>query len=218
MAALPGSLGIQRTRPEFAALGSGGLFDQIKPVADTVLSLILLVVLSPLMAVCALVIRLSSPGPVILRQPRLGKDGKVFAMYKFRTMRQDAEAMSGPVLAAVNDSRIIPSCKWMRRSHLDEVPQLLNVLRGEMSLVGPRPERPEIAEQIYQRLPEFRLRLQKRPGITGLAQVCNGYDAGLESAKEKLAFDLQYIQNHGFWLEAWILAKTLTKLNDSSSR
>jgi len=180
--------------------------------------LVLLIVVLPLVLVCIVLIKVSSRGPAVIRQTRLGKDGVPFKMFKLRTMRTDAEADSGPILAAEDDSRIVPVCRWMRRSHVDELPQLLNVLWGEMSLVGPRPERPEIAEWIHLRIPEFRHRLQIRPGITGLAQVRNGYDICLDAARHKLQYDLTYIRRRSWLMDLGILALTLTKLYDSKAR
>jgi lipopolysaccharide/colanic/teichoic acid biosynthesis glycosyltransferase len=183
-----------------------------------VLAVAALVLALPVMAACMAVIRLSSRGPAILRQVRLGRNGQPFTMFKLRTMHANAEAKCGPVLAKANDDRVVPACRWMRISHMDELPQLLNVLRGEMSLVGPRPERPEIAEQICTTLPEFRQRLAVRPGITGLAQICNGYDTCMEGYKHKLNYDLDYIRRRSLALELWILAKTTTKVCDSAAR
>lgn len=191
---------------------------RIKRIVDCVLATILAVVFLPAMVVCATIIRVSSPGPVFLRQTRLGKDGKLFRIIKLRTMHLDAEALSGPVLAEENDRRILPACRWMRRSHLDEIPQLINVLRGEMSVVGPRPERPEIAQEVYRRLPEFRRRLQVRPGITGLAQVRNGYDTCVDAMRHKLQYDVEYIRRRSWTLELGILLMTLTKFYDPSAR
>lgn len=192
--------------------------ETVKRVVDCLLTCVLVVVFLPAMVVCAGLIRLSSRGPVLLRQTRLGKDGRPFEMLKLRTMCADAEAASGPVLASLKDQRVLPACRWMRRSHLDEIPQLLNVLAGEMSLVGPRPERPEIAEEIYQRLPEFRRRLHVRPGITGLAQVRNGYDTCMDAVRHKLQYDMEYIRRRNWLLELSILLQTLTKFYDPSAR
>lgn len=218
MTAWPGSIGYIKELNEAAGACPRRLFDMTKVAIDILLALIVLTVASPVILACMGIIRIASPGAVILCQTRLGKNGKPFGMYKLRSMRQNAEALSGPVLASANDQRIIPACRWMRRSHLDELPQLVNVLRGEMSLVGPRPERPEIAEQIHKELPEFRYRLQVRPGITGLAQVCNGYDTCLNAVKLKLQYDLEYISRRCWSVELWILTKTVTKLYDPAAR
>lgn len=218
MAAWPGSIGYVSSVDDILHIHRPRAFELGKLVLDYLLTIILAVVLAPALLICIVIIKMTSPGVAIIRQSRLGKNGKVFSMYKLRTMSPNAEAESGPVLAAANDHRVIPACRWMRRSHLDEVPQLLNVLRGEMSLVGPRPERPEIAERIYEELPEFRHRLQVRPGITGLAQVRNGYDTCIDAVKRKLHYDLEYIRRRSWWLELGILLTTLTKLYDSAAR
>jgi lipopolysaccharide/colanic/teichoic acid biosynthesis glycosyltransferase len=218
MAAWPGSIGLLNNMDHLFEDRRPRFFDACKTVMDYVLALVLLVMVLPILVVCGIIIKVSSRGPVFLRQIRLGKDGKSFVLFKLRTMRLDAEAKSGPVLAAENDNRVLPACKWMRRSHLDELPQLVNVLQGDMSLVGPRPERPEIAEQVYRRLPEFRYRLKVRPGITGLAQVRNGYDTCLDAFKHKLQYDLEYIRRRGWVQEFGILLTTLVKLYDPSAR
>lgn len=193
-------------------------FDRAKVAFDMALASVALVLTGPLILFCMAWIRVVSSGPAIFRQTRLGASGKPFRMYKLRTMHANAEARTGPVLAAADDRRIIPSCRWMRLSHIDELPQLINVLRGEMSLVGPRPERPEIAERIYAYLPEFRYRTQVRPGITGLAQVCNGYDTCQDAVRHKLGYDMRYIRQRGWGMDLWILIRTLSKLHDSTAR
>ncbi|HUT61711.1 MAG TPA: sugar transferase [Phycisphaerae bacterium] len=208
-----------------AGLGTLGLylakrfFEVAKEVVDIVLGFIVLVVSLPLLAVCALLIKLSSRGPVFYRQRRVGRGGKVFRMYKLRTMRDDAEARSGAVWAEDNDPRVVPACRWMRRSHVDELPQLINVIKGEMSLVGPRPERPELVAKLEKACPEFNKRHMVRPGITGLAQLRNGYEASVEGARRKLQVDLEYIEKRNWGTELRILAGTLTKfVNDDDSR
>jgi len=218
MAAWSGSIGYVSSVDDILHLRRPRAFAVGKVVLDYVLAVVLTPLLTPVVLICMLIIRITSPGAALIRQDRLGKNGKVFRMYKLRTMSPNAEAQSGPVLAAENDHRILPACRWMRRSHLDEAPQLLNVLRGEMSLVGPRPERPEIAEKICEKLPEFRHRLQVRPGITGLAQVRNGYDTCMDAMKRKLHYDLEYIRRRSWLLELSILAATLTKLYDPAAR
>lgn len=218
MTAWPGTIGCINNVENSLQARSIRIFDACKIVTDHVLALILAVLLLPIFLVCVVVIKLANAGPVFFRQTRLGKDGVEFNMLKLRTMHTNAEAKSGPVLASENDARVIPACRWMRRSHLDEVPQLINVLCGDMSIVGPRPERPEIAERICRRLPQFRHRLQVRPGITGLAQIRNGYDTCLDAAKHKLKYDLEYIRRRNWLFEISILLKTLTKLYDPSAR
>lgn len=218
MAAWPGSIGGINSVDDLMRVSQPRLFDVSKTIVDYALAAILLVLVMPILLICGILIKLSSPGVIVFTQTRLGKNGKQFNMLKLRTMCHDAEAHSGPVLASKNDSRILPVCRWMRRSHIDELPQLINVLRGEMSLVGPRPERPEIAEKIYTRLPQFRHRLRVRPGITGLAQVRNGYDTCMDAVKHKLQYDLDYIARRNWALEIGILLTTVVKLYDSSAR
>lgn len=196
---------------------SRSLFDLTKRLMDIVLGISALVLLFPAILLCALIVRLSSKGSVIYKQVRVGKDGRLFEMYKLRTMVADAEQTSGPVWAKVDDPRVLPACRWMRRGHFDELPQIINVLKGEMSLVGPRPERPEIAAELRETFPDLNKRLAVRPGITGLAQIRNGYDETLKGVRRKLNFDIDYINSRGFGLELYILAATLPKFNDQSA-
>jgi len=193
-------------------------FELAKEVLDIVLGLIALIISLPVLAVCAIIIKVSSKGPVFLTQTRVGKGGKPFKMCKLRTMYSHAETSSGPVWATEGDPRVVPTCRWMRRSHVDELPQLINVIKGEMSLVGPRPERPEIVAELEKVCPEFQRRLVVRPGITGLAQIRNGYDASIDGVRRKLDYDLEYISHRSWLMELRILARTLTKLNDTQSR
>lgn len=193
-------------------------FGLAKEVVDIVLGFVALVLSLPLLVVCALIIKLSSKGSCIFAQSRVGKNGKLFKMHKLRTMYIGAESASGPVWADDNDPRVIPACRWMRRSHIDELPQLINVVKGEMSLVGPRPERPEILAELEKTYPEVRKRLAVRPGITGLAQVTNGYDTSIEAFRHKLKADLEYIERSNWSTEIRILASTLAKFNDHASR
>ena len=192
-------------------------FELAKEIMDIVMGFVLLVAVSPVMALCAIVIKLSSKGPVFYKQTRVGKDGKPFLMYKLRTMRVDAESQTGPVWAEEEDPRAIASCRWMRRSHMDELPQLLNVIKGDMSLVGPRPERPEILAELEKAYPAVRSRLSVRPGITGLAQIRDGYDTSTAAFRRKLEADLEYIERRKWSLEFRILAGTLTKINDRTA-
>jgi lipopolysaccharide/colanic/teichoic acid biosynthesis glycosyltransferase len=138
-------------------------------------------------------------------------------MYKLRTMRVDAESHSGAVWAAERDPRIMPACRWMRRCHVDELPQLINVIKGDMSLVGPRPERPEILDELEKVYPDIRKRLGVRPGITGLAQIQHGYDTTVEAYRRKLEADLEYIDSRRWSNELRILAATAAKVVDTSA-
>ena len=186
---------------------------QAKPILEWGLALIMLVAFSPLLLLCALAIKLTSRGPAFYRQERVGRHGRRFILYKLRTMRQDAEALTGPVWAqGDNDSRLTPIGGFLRRTHLDEVPQLINVLRGEMSLVGPRPERPCFVERLKEQVPGYEQRLAVRPGITGLAQIRAGYDQTIEDVRRKLRFDVMYIRRMCWWVDFSILWSTFVKL------
>ncbi len=193
-------------------------FDIAKGLTDLAVGGLCLLLSLPVLAVCAVIIKLSSPGPVLLAQWRMGRGGKVFRMLKLRTMIVDAEPDGRPVWAADNDPRVVPACRWMRTSHIDELPQLLNVLRGEMSLVGPRPERPEILEDLAGRYPHVYRRLDVLPGITGLAQVRWSYDTTPERFRHKLASDLEYIDTCNWFLDAAILLATFPKFIDRQAR
>ena len=182
-------------------------WDLFKRTFDFAISLVALVVLSPLMLLVSLIIRATSPGPAIYRQERVGQGGKSFTLYKFRTMVQDAEAASGPVLSTGDgDERLTPMGRFMKKTRMDELPQFWNVLRGEMSLVGPRPERPYFVGQFEQWRPLYTKRHQVRPGLTGLAQVCGGYHT---DARDKLRFDLIYVSQRSLWLDLWIMLRTV---------
>ena len=189
-------------------------FDAAKEIVDVLLGCVALVLSLPVLIVCAVIVKLASRGPVLYLQTRVGKGGKHFRMYKLRTMFVDAESATGAVWAAAGDSRIVPGCGWMRRSHVDELPQLLNVIKGDMSLVGPRPERPEILDELAKVYPNAKKRLEVRPGITGLAQIRNGYDGSVEAFRRKLEADLEYIERRKWSMELRILAGTLKKFND----
>ena len=192
-------------------------FGLAKEVVDIVLGFVALVLCLPILGLCALIIRLSSKGPVFFTQNRVGKGGKLFKMHKLRTMYVDAESASGAVWASNDDPRVVVTSRWIRRSHLDELPQLINVIRGDMSLVGPRPERPEILAELEKRYPQVRRRLSVRPGITGLAQVRNGYDTSIDAFRHKLEADLEYIERSNWSTEIRILAATLGKFRDKSA-
>jgi len=185
---------------------AGGGSSVTKRAFDVALALALLVLTAPVMALVAVAIRLGSPGPVIYQQTRVGKDGEPFTMYKFRTMSVDAEKHTGPTLAAANDPRVTPLGRWLRALRLDELPQLVNVVRGEMSFVGPRPERPEFVADFAPVIDGYRERLKVRPGLTGYAQVNGEYHT---SAATKLKYDLAYIHNRSLWLDMKILSSTV---------
>jgi exopolysaccharide biosynthesis polyprenyl glycosylphosphotransferase len=178
----------------------------VKRGFDFAFAALLFVVLLPLMALVALAVGVTSRGGVVYRQERVGKDGHPFTMLKFRTMRVGAELRTGPVLATENDPRVTWLGRWLRALRLDELPQLWNVLRGDMSFVGPRPERPEFVQSYEQEIDGYVERLRVRPGLTGYAQVNGEYHT---SPATKLKYDLAYIHNRSFWLDCRILSETL---------
>ena len=181
----------------------------LKRTVDFVGGLVLLVLFSPIMFVVAAVVKLSSPGPVLYVQERMGCFGRSFKMLKFRSMVSDAESKSGPVwTAAETDPRVTPFGRFLRRSHFDELPQLFNVISGDMSLVGPRPERPCFVHQLKEVIPNYDQRLFVKPGMTGLAQIHYRYDTSVADVKRKLRFDLLYVRRMCLVLDARILAWT----------
>lgn len=183
-----------------------------KIIVEWPVALILTGLALPIIGILWLLVRATSPGPGFYRQSRTGLDGHPFVMFKLRTMRCDAEAVSGPVWSTHNDPRVTPLGRLLRTFHLDELPQLFNVLRLEMSLVGPRPERPEFVEVLAQRLDRYRDRLLVRPGITGLAQLNLPPDSDLHSVARKLVLDLEYVVRADPWLELRLLACTATRM------
>jgi sugar transferase (PEP-CTERM system associated) len=181
----------------------------IKRLFDVTVSLGGIVLSLPIMALVALAVRLDSAGPVLYRQPRLGQNGCVFILNKFRSMRQDAEKDTGPVWSAQRDPRITRVGVFLRRSRLDELPQLFNVLFGHMSFIGPRPERPEFVAGLQKQIPYYMERLAVKPGITGWAQVRYEYGSSVEDAVEKLQYDLYYIKNLSLFLDLVIVLNTI---------
>ena len=184
------------------------LYTQAKWVVEPCLAMLLMFLFSPLFLIAALGVRFSSPGPIVYRQVRTGYKGRLFTLYKFRSMRTDSEK-DGPQWAQKNDARVTRFGDFMRKTRLDELPQLVNVLRGEMSFCGPRPERPEIYAKIEEDIPLFSLRTIVRPGITGWAQVFAGYAASVEESLIKLEYDLYYIQRMSPRLDIVILVQTV---------
>ena len=181
-----------------------------KRAFDLVFSVTVLVALSPLYALLAAAVRLTSPGPVLYRQDRMGLDGQSFRMLKFRTMKVGAEAESGPVWARAGDARRTAIGAFLRRFSLDELPQFVNVLRGEMSVVGPRPERPVFVERFRQTVPGYMLRHKVKSGVTGWAQI-NGL-RGNTSLERRIEYDIQYIERWSFWLDLKIIALTVVRV------
>jgi len=177
----------------------------LKRTADIVVSVVGLIILSPLFAILAILIKIDSAGNVLFKQERVGKDGKIFQMWKFRTMRSNAELETGPVWAQEDDPRITKLGQFLRKSHLDELPQFINILKGEMSLIGPRPERPELVDEIKREVPDFDRRLKIKPGIAGLAQSRYQYGASAKDASRKLKYDMIYIKKVCLLLDMRIL-------------
>ncbi len=178
----------------------------IKRIFDFIVSLTALIILSPVLILIGLAIKVYDRGPVIYSQERVTRGNKTFKLYKFRSMIVDAEKYTGPVLAADNDPRITPIGRFIRATRLDEFPQLINVFKGEMSLVGPRPERPCFVEQFVEEIPDFKYRVTVKAGITGLAQVMGKYNT---TPDDKLRYDLLYIRNYSFFLDIKIILQTI---------
>jgi sugar transferase (PEP-CTERM system associated) len=181
---------------------------RIKRLTDVVLSMFLITIFSPMVLISALLIKLESKGPALFIQKRMGKDEYVFNLIKLRSMYKNAE-MNGPVWADQNDSRMTKVGRWIRRFRIDELPQLWNILRGEMSFIGPRPERPEFISMLEKQIPYYYLRHAVKPGLTGWAQVHYPYGASLEDAEIKLEYDLYYLKNMSLFLDFKIFLKTI---------
>ena len=178
-------------------------------ISNVIVAVIGIVVSSPIMLLTALAVRVSSPGPVLYRQTRVGLDGALFTVYKFRSMRVDAEVGTGAVWAQKDDPRVTTVGRLIRRIRFDELPQLFNVFRGEMSMVGPRPERPEFVKALNEQIPYYRQRHCVRPGITGWAQISYKYGDTLQDTITKLEYDLYYIKNMSMALDTYIIFHTL---------
>jgi exopolysaccharide biosynthesis polyprenyl glycosylphosphotransferase len=188
---------------------TGRKMDLVHRLLDIAISLALLLFTLPLMVLVALAIRLESPGPVFYRQERVGRHGHVFMLRKFRSMAVDAESVGKPVWAARKDPRVTRVGRFIRRTRIDELPQLLNVLTGEMSFIGPRPERPHFVAQLTAAIPHYADRECLKPGITGWAQVKFPYGASIEDARMKLAYDLYYLKHRSLFLNLMILFATV---------
>jgi lipopolysaccharide/colanic/teichoic acid biosynthesis glycosyltransferase len=218
--------GREQPKPR-AGTDTGAFAAALRQGVNVALALLALVLLSPLLLVIAILVRLTSRGPVLYTQERVGLDrrgrslrptnhrraldlgGQPFTIYKFRTMTVDAEHKTGAVWAARNDPRVTPVGRFMRQYRLDELPQLFNVLKGDMSLVGPRPERPAIFAQLRANIAEYPLRQRTKPGITGLAQINHHYDACLDDVRKKVKFDLEYIRRQSLLEDIKIMVKTV---------
>jgi lipopolysaccharide/colanic/teichoic acid biosynthesis glycosyltransferase len=207
--AAPAVLRLRRQRPAHDRPAVRPLrhrwYPRCKNAADFTLGLLLASLALPLVALAALLVRLTSRGPAFYTQTRVGQEGRLFKIYKLRTMVHNCESLTGPRWSLPGDPRVTAVGRALRATHLDELPQLLNVLRGEMSLIGPRPERPEFVPELEQALPGYWQRLTVRPGVTGLAQVQLPPDSDVTSVRRKLAHDLYYIERLGPWLDLRIL-------------
>lgn len=183
-----------------------------KRTVDCVLAASLLIATLPLMLILGILIRCTSRGPAIYAQVRLGRENKPFTLYKLRSMQHDCERLTGPCWAVPNDPRVTVIGRLLRITHMDELPQLWNVLRGEMSLIGPRPERPEIIVKLEASIPRYAVRRQVLPGLTGLAQLQLPPDTDLSCVRRKLVYDLHYVEKASFWLDCRILVGTAFKV------
>jgi sugar transferase (PEP-CTERM system associated) len=208
-----GKIAVENLRPSWMIFSEGfrksRTAEAFKRGSDVLLALVGLVLALPLMFAVWLVLRLGSNGPVLYSQTRVGKDNINFTIYKFRSMRVDAEAASGAVWSTQNDSRVTPIGRFLRRTRLDELPQLWNVLRGDMSIVGPRPERPEFIAELSEKVPFYEQRHVVRPGLTGWAQVRHRYGSTVDDAQEKLQYDLFYIKHLSLAFDAYIVVETV---------
>jgi lipopolysaccharide/colanic/teichoic acid biosynthesis glycosyltransferase len=183
-------------------------YDTGKALVEFCVCLVLLALAAPVIALAAALVKLTSRGPAFYTQTRLGVGDREYTIYKLRSMFHNCERQSGARWSTTGDPRITPVGRWLRRTHIDELPQLWNVLRGEMSLIGPRPERPEFIPHLQEALPLYHLRRTVRPGVTGLAQVQLPPDTDLESVRRKLAYDLFYVQNRSLWLDLQLIVAT----------
>lgn len=210
---LTGKLIVSSTNPTWFIFSEGFkksfVKTMFKRIEDIVASLILLTVLSWVIVITALLIKIESKGPVLFSQERLGRRKKPYRIYKFRSMRQDAEKDSGPVWAKKDDDRITRVGHFIRKWRVDEIPQLWNVLKGDMSLVGPRPERDHFVNMLSEKIPYYSERFSVKPGLTGWAQVCYGYGDSVEDAIEKLNYDLFYIKNLSLFMDVVIIFRTV---------
>jgi exopolysaccharide biosynthesis polyprenyl glycosylphosphotransferase len=208
-----GKIAVENLRPSWLIFSQGFSKSRVLGVfkrgMDVLAALVGLVILAPVIALVAIAVRLTSSGPALYRQRRVGYNGRVFVIHKFRSMRVDAEAVTGAVWSVENDPRVTPIGRFLRRTRLDEVPQLWNVLVGDMSIVGPRPERPEFVADLTMQIPFYGQRHVVRPGLTGWAQVRHSYGSSVEDALQKLQYDLFYIKHLSIALDMFICLETL---------
>lgn len=210
---LTGKLMVENLNPSHLIFSDGFKKSKImmttRRLIEIFLSLAGLIILSPLILLVSILIKIDSQGPVFFRQERVGENGKIFNVYKFRSMRSDAEDHTGPIWAGENDPRITRVGRHIRKSRIDEVPQLWNVLKGDMSFIGPRPERPCFVEELTKMIPYYTQRHSVKPGISGWAQIKYSYGASVEDALEKLKYELYYIKNMSPFFDLFILFETV---------
>lgn len=207
-----GKLSVENLHPSSLIFSDGfkrsAIFKQMKRGIDILASAVILALFSPAILMIALAIKLDSKGPILYRQERVGEDGKIFRLVKFRSMRVDAEE-NGPVWTKVDDQRITRVGRVIRKLRFDEIPQMINVFEGDMSFVGPRPERPFFVGQLEREIPYYSQRLVIKPGVTGWAQICYPYGASREDALEKLKYDLFYIKHMSMFFDLNIIFETV---------
>ena len=181
----------------------------LKRTYDNLLSLIGLIITSPLFLTIPFLIKLESKGPVFFKQKRVGRNGELFYIYKFRSMQSDAEIKTGPIMSFKNDNRVTMIGKTLRKTRIDEVPQLWNILKGNMSFVGPRPERPMFVEKFNEHIPFYNQRFSLRPGLTGWAQIRCAYASNIEQTLDKLRYELYYLKNFSLLFDLTIIVRTI---------
>jgi sugar transferase (PEP-CTERM system associated) len=210
---ITGKVLVEKINPSWLIFSDGFVKSRLsrlsKRLVGLTLSTAMLVLLSPLLLVVALAIRMESKGPAIFKQERVGEDGETFTLYKFRSMRTDAEKQTGPVWAEEDDPRITRVGRIIRKVRIDELPQLWNVLKGDMSFVGPRPERPFFVEQLKKKIPYYNERFAVKPGVTGWAQIKYPYGSTEKDALEKLKYDLYYIKNMSVIMDLMVIFHTV---------
>ncbi|MFN7622214.1 MAG: TIGR03013 family XrtA/PEP-CTERM system glycosyltransferase, partial [Acidobacteriota bacterium] len=210
---LTGKISVQMLRPSWLIFSGGGkrttFWNSLRRIFNVLLALSGLILAFPVMLLAALAIRLDSRGPIFYIQERVGRHGQLFHIIKFRSMRVDAESDGLPQWAQTDDPRVTRVGRFMRKTRIDEIPQFINVLRGEMSFVGPRAERPFFVEQLSRQIPYYEQRHLVEPGLTGWAQVNYGYGSSVEDALQKLQYDLYYIKNVSLLFDLWIILKSI---------
>ena len=208
-----GKIAVEKIRPSYLIFANGFKVTAFKKIMkrlfDIFFSLLLLIITSPLCLITALLIKLDSKGPIIYKQMRVGKGGKEYYLFKFRSMCHNAESKSGPVWAKENDPRVTTVGAIIRKLRIDEIPQVLNVLKGDMSFVGPRPERPHFVNELKNQIPYYTQRLVVKPGITGWAAVKYRYGSSIEDAIEKMQYDLYYIKHLSLFFDLSIIFHTI---------